>query len=49
MRMAEVLEVKSAWNKALVRWLLLPVLMVSMVVTQPASTDAAEESLEFIG
>jgi serine-type D-Ala-D-Ala carboxypeptidase (penicillin-binding protein 5/6) len=44
--MAEVLEVKSAWNKALVRWLLLPVLMVSMVVTQPVSTDAAEESLD---
>ena len=46
-RMAEVLEVKSAVNKALVRWLLLPVLMVSMVVTQPASTDA-EESLNLL-
>jgi D-alanyl-D-alanine carboxypeptidase (penicillin-binding protein 5/6) len=43
-RMAEVLEVKSAVNKALVRWLLLPILLVSMVVTQPAATDA-EESL----
>jgi len=38
--MAEVLEVKSSWNKALVRWILLPILLVSMVVTQPAATDA---------
>lgn len=45
--MAEVLEVKSVWNKALVRWLLLPILMVSMVVTQPVSTDA-EESLKLL-
>ncbi|HSO58838.1 MAG TPA: serine hydrolase, partial [Paenisporosarcina sp.] len=36
---------KRAWNKALVRWLILPVLLVSMVVTQPVSTDAAEENL----
>ena len=45
--MAEVLEVKSSWNKALVRWLLLPILLVSMVVTQPAATDA-EESLNLL-
>nr|WP_087945491.1 serine hydrolase [Paenisporosarcina sp. TG20] len=45
--MAGVLEVKSVWNKALVRWLLLPILMVSMVVTQPVSTDA-EESLNLL-
>ncbi len=45
--MAEVLEVKRAWNKALVRWLLLPILMVSLVVIQPATTDA-EESLNLL-
>jgi len=45
--MAEVLEVKSALNKALVRWLLLPILLVSMVITQPAATDA-EESLNLL-
>lgn len=38
--MSEVLEVKSSMNKVLVRWLLLPILLVSMVVTQPAATDA---------
>ncbi|WP_245827700.1 serine hydrolase [Paenisporosarcina indica] len=31
---------KSSWNKALVRWILLPILLVSLVVTQPAATDA---------
>jgi len=39
--------VKSAWNKALVRWLLLPILLVSMVVSQPSATDA-EESLNLL-
>jgi D-alanyl-D-alanine carboxypeptidase (penicillin-binding protein 5/6) len=39
--------VKNAWNKALVRWLLLPTLLVSMVVTQPTTTEA-EESLNLL-
>lgn len=38
---------KSAWNKALVRWLLLPALLISMVAAQPASADA-EESLNLL-
>jgi len=39
--------VKSLFSKALVRGLLLPALLVSMVVTQPATTEA-EESLNLL-
>ncbi len=39
---------KSVWNKALVRWLILPILLVSTVVAQPKSADAAEDNLNLL-
>lgn len=39
---------KNALNIALVRWLLLPTLLVSMVVTQPTSTKAEENLNLFV-
>ncbi|MET0785174.1 MAG: serine hydrolase [Paenisporosarcina sp.] len=38
---------KSVWNKVLVRWLILPILLVSMVVSQPVSADA-EDNLNLL-